>query len=195
MESAMVANAESEARRMPRSARRGAGPGLALAIVICLAVTARAQQPPAAETAPAAQSPDIAAPQTAASAAAPRPVQKDGLFGTIGRWIDRSLAGVDTAWKGKSEASPEETRNGAGIGLLPNAKIVSGREHCETAANGAPDCRAAVEALCRSKGLAAGKSLDVQSAEKCPARVWISGTQPRRGECRMESYVQRALCR
>jgi hypothetical protein len=117
------------------------------------------------------------------------------LFATIGRWIDGSIARVNGMWKGKSEILSGETRNSAGIGLLPKTTIVSGRERCETAANGAPDCRGAVEALCRSKGLAVGNSLDVQSVEKCPARVWISGAQPAAGECRMESYVQRALCR
>ncbi len=130
--------------------------------------------------------------ETPAPGAAQAP-RADGLFGKMGRWIDQSIARAGAAWRGKSEAAPSEAGNAAG--LLPNTKIVSGRERCETAANGAPDCSVAAEALCRAKGLAAGGTLDVQSVEKCPARAWISGTQPARGECRTESYVQRALCR
>ena len=98
----------------------------------------------------------------------------------------------DTAARG--DATPPDAQKGTEIGLLPKTKIVSGRERCETAANGAPDCQGAIEALCRGKGLAAGGSLDIQSVQKCPARVWISGAQPKAGECRMESYVQRAFC-
>jgi len=187
----MIRTRKSE-RRLPRSARHGAALGLALVALLCVVIPASAQQTP--QAAPATQ-PEQAAPSEPAPSAAAQASRPGGLFGTIGRWIDRSLARVSTAWKGKSEASPEDARKSAGVGLLPNAKIVSGRERCETAANGAPDCRGAIEALCRSKGLAAGNSLDVQSVEKCPARVWISGAQPTTGECRMESYVQRALCR
>ena len=47
--------------------------------------------------------------------------------------------------------NPARIRNAAG--LLPNTKIVSGRERCETAANGAPDCSVAAEALDNLKRL------------------------------------------
>jgi hypothetical protein len=164
-----------------------------LGVLLCVVAAAGAQQMPAQE-APAAQS-EQAPPSETVPPALPQAPERGGFFGTIGRWIDGSVARVNTVWKGKSQASPGEAKNATGIGFLPKAKIVSGRERCETAANGAPDCRGAIEALCRSKGLAAGKSLDIQSVEKCPARVWISGAQPATGECRMESYVQRAFCR
>ena len=154
----MIASAQSERAAPQHWTRHGAGPVLALGVLLCVR-------------------------------------QDDGLLGAIGRWIDGSVANVNTIWKGKSQASPGEAQKSTGIDLLPRTKIVSGRERCETAANGAPDCRGAIEALCHSKGLAAGKSLDIQSAQKCPARVWISGAQPTTGECRMESYVQRAFCR
>jgi hypothetical protein len=191
MEHAMIASAQSE-RPASRSARHGAGLGLVVGLLLCVAATASAQQKPTEET-PGTPSPQAVVPETAAPATPPQPPRPDGPFGTIGRWIDGSIARVNRVWKGKPE-SPSDARNTAGIALLPKTRIVSGRERCETAANGAPDCRGAVEALCRSKGLAAGKSLDVQSVEKCPAQVWIAGAQPRPGECRKESYVQRAFC-
>jgi hypothetical protein len=192
MEDAMIASAQSE-RAAPQWTRHGAGPVLALGVLLCVVATARAQQM-LTEAGPATQS-EQAAPSETAPPAPPQPPRQDGLFGTIGRWIDGSLARVGTVWRGKPEALQDERHKNIVIELLPKTKIVSGRERCETAANGAPDCRGAVEALCRSKGLGGGNSLDVQSAEKCPARVWISGAQPAAGECRMESYVQRAFCR
>lgn len=187
----MTASAKSE--QPAQAARFGAGLGLALGVLLCLVATASAQQMPT-QAAPAAQS-EQAAPSETAPPAPPQPPRQAGFFGTIGRWIDGSVASVTTVWKGKPQAPPDEAQKRTGISLLPKNKIVSGRERCETAANGAPDCRGAIEALCRSKGFAPGKSLDIQSAEKCPARVWISGAQPTKGECRMESYVQRAFCR
>lgn len=187
----MTASAKSE--QPAQAARRGAGLGLALGALLCVVAAARAQQIPT-QPDPAAQS-EQAAPSETVPAAPPQAPRQDGFFGTIGRWIDGSVASVTTVWKGKPQAPPGEAQKRTGISLLPKNKIVSGRERCETAANGAPDCRAAIEALCRSKGFSPGKSLDIQSVEKCPARVWISGAQPTTGECRMESYVHRAFCR
>jgi hypothetical protein len=170
-------------------------PALALgcAAVVCFVTAAPAQTPGAASPPPAAQSEQEASaqPTPPAGAAASRP---DGFFGRMGRWIDESIERASRAWRGKPEPAPSEVGN-VGAGLLPNPNIVTGHERCETAANGAPDCRAAAEALCRAKGLAAAGSLDVQSVEKCPARAWISGTRTARDECRTESYVQRAFCR
>ena len=187
----MIANAE---RKQPaQAARHGVGLGLALGVVLFAAATARAQPTPT-QADPAAQL-EQAAPSETPPPVPPQAPRQDGFFGSIGRWIDGSIARVNPAPKGTSETAPGEAKKPGGIGFLRKTKIVSGRERCETAANGAPDCRSATEALCRSKGLAAGKSLDIQSVEKCPARVWISGTQPTTGECRMESYVQRAFCR
>jgi hypothetical protein len=187
----MTASANS--KQPAQAARFGAGLGLAFGVLLCLVAAARAQQMPT-EASPAAQS-EQAAPSETAPPAPPQPPRQDGFFGMIGRWIDGSVARVNTVWKGKSQVPPGETQKRTGIALLPKTKIVSGRERCETAANGAPDCRGAIEALCRSKGFSPGKSLDIQSVEKCPARMWISGAQPTTGECRMESYVQRAFCR
>jgi hypothetical protein len=190
MEDAMIASAQSE-RKAPQQARRGPAKRLALGVLLCLAVAARAEQP-ATEPVPAAPAQQTMPSETPIST--PQAPGQTGFFGTIGRWIDGSIAGAGALWKQKSDASSAEAPKSLQIDLLPKAKVVSGRERCETAANGAPDCRGAIEALCRGKGLAAGKSIDIKSVEKCPARVWISGTRRTQGECRTESYVQRALC-
>jgi hypothetical protein len=99
----------------------------------------------------------------------------------------------DAVGTAKDAAGAAKDAAGAIIGL-PNARIVTGRERCAAAANGAPDCRAAADAACRSKGFAFGKSLDTQSAQKCPARVWLSGRPPADGDCQTETFVTRAVC-
>jgi hypothetical protein len=77
---------------------------------------------------------------------------------------------------------------------LPGARIVTSRQACASATNGAPDCRAAADSVCRAKGFAAGKSLDTQTTQKCPAWIWLSGRAPAEGECAHETFVTRAVC-
>jgi hypothetical protein len=167
------------------TAHRGARPGLPLAVVLCCLAWAAAAEQPAP---PAGDSP----PASSQAAAPVSPDSRPGLFGAIGQWIDHSIGRVGAGLRDKSDAG--EARKNAMLGLLPKSKIVSGFEPCETAPNGAPDCRGAIESLCRGKGLKAGRSLDVQSMEKCPARTWISGAQASKEECRTQSYVRRAFC-
>ena len=64
------------------------------------------------------------------------------------------------------------------------AGIVSGRQQCVVTPNGAPDCSAAVNALCRGKGFEAGTNLNTQS-ELC-----LEGSRAV-GTC---VFVTRAAC-
>jgi hypothetical protein len=77
---------------------------------------------------------------------------------------------------------------------LPATGIIGGRERCPLAPNGAPDCRGAAEALCRSKGYGGGTSVDFETAEKCPPPYRVSGGNTPEGVCTMEHFVTRALC-
>jgi len=72
--------------------------------------------------------------------------------------------------------------------------VVSGRAACTVAANGAPDCKAAADRLCQSKGHKEGKSLDTDAAEKCSPKVYLPGYKRQSGDCKTENYVTRALC-
>jgi hypothetical protein len=63
--------------------------------------------------------------------------------------------------------------------------VVSGREPCTTAQNGATECNAAGNALCRAKGFQAGASVDTQS-EYCFDR-----SRAGVGNC---TFVTRAAC-
>ena len=60
------------------------------------------------------------------------------------------------------------------------------------APNGAPDCLAAAEALCRKQGFTSGKSMDFTSAEQCPPRSWLAGKQE--AECTTVTFISRAMC-
>jgi hypothetical protein len=105
-------------------------------------------------------------------------------LGNIGNQTgDAAKGAIDTA---KSAADA--------IVALPNARIVTSHEACATAANGAPDCRAATDTMCRAKGFTSGKILDSQTTQKCPAWVWLSGRAPADGDCARETFVTRAVC-
>jgi len=77
---------------------------------------------------------------------------------------------------------------------LPGARAQNGRERCAPADNGAPDCQAAAATLCRGKGFQTGKSLDTQSEQKCPAKVFLEGRTPNNTECPTTIFVTRAMC-
>jgi hypothetical protein len=72
--------------------------------------------------------------------------------------------------------------------------VVTGRAACPVTANGAPDCHAAAEQLCKAKGFKSGKSLDIETAEKCSVKAYLTGRTGKPGECRTENFVTRAVC-
>jgi hypothetical protein len=97
------------------------------------------------------------------------------------------------AAQGVSNAATGAAKGAADAVTRPlTTRFANGRERCVVAGNGAPDCRAAAEHLCKTAGYVGGSSVDMQSAEKCPARVYLVGRQP--GDCSMEHYVTRAMC-
>jgi hypothetical protein len=144
------------------------------------------------------------------------PQNEPGFLDAVGRWFGDSKAKIDQSLKDTQEAigelgarATDAAKSTAGmtqqaIGsaqqatdaliALPAARVVSGRERCALAANGAPDCAAAATALCRGKGFASGRGLDVNSRQKCPAWVWLSGRPPAEGQCKTETFVLRAVC-
>jgi hypothetical protein len=135
-----------------------------------------------------------------------QPQQKsEGFFDTLGRWLDESVDNINSTFKGakgtldtfgkEAGAAARSTADVAkdaadAVARIPGAKVISGHEICPIAPNGAPDCAAAATAVCKAKGFSSGKSVDFTTAEKCPARVLLSG----RGACTTETFVSRALC-
>jgi hypothetical protein len=76
------------------------------------------------------------------------------------------------------------------VAKLPTARMMSGREQCVIAPNGAPDCVTAAEALCRKHGFTSGKSMDFTSAEECPVRTLLGQTD----DCTTVTFISRAMC-
>ena len=131
-----------------------------------------------------------------------------GFFAAIGRWFSQQSANVNSTFKdarqkvegfsqdagAAAKSTVEGAKDAAGaVARIPNVRTVSGHEKCQVAPNGAPDCVAAANAICKTKGFDSGRSLDMTTAEICPPKVWMAGrsTGP---ECRMETFVSRAVC-
>jgi hypothetical protein len=95
--------------------------------------------------------------------------------------------GAADVGKGAADA----TKNAVdAVAKLPTARMMSGRERCIAAPNGAPDCISAAEALCRKHGFTSGKSMDFTSAEECPVRTLLGQTQ----DCTTVTFISRAMC-
>ena len=184
---------------------------LAFASLASLAWSQSAAPPPPADPPPVITAPlnappvQAAPPQGQAAPGLPRLPTPGETIGNIGRFIDQSISNVGAGIRGAGDAvggastTAGEIAKGVGdaagnVARLPLSSTVSGWQACPPAANGAPDCEAASVALCRTKGFKSGKSVDITSAQKCPAVVWLEKRQPKEGECKDESFVSKALC-
>ena len=125
-----------------------------------------------------------------------------GPFGQIERWLDGVFRGarkdVDQFDRDASHAARETgdalRSTGDAVANLPNTRVISGHQSCPMAANRAPDCVQAANELCRKQGFRLGKSVDVTTAEECPAAVRLGYRPAQPGDCRNVSFVTRAVC-
>jgi hypothetical protein len=143
--------------------------------------------------------------EAAPKAAAP---EQQGFFATIGRWFDQTADNFNSGVRHMRERF-QNIGNEAGVaakttvdsakdaadavGRLPGTRVIAGHEKCQIAPNGAPDCIAAAYTICQAKGFKTGKSVDMTTAEVCPAQVYLSGRSSGPG-CHTETFVSRALC-
>ena len=114
---------------------------------------------------------------------------RPGFVDAVGRWLQEGKEKFDAQMKGAREALGEFQDKARQTPRTPRAPwpptpIVNGRARCEVAANGAPDCGAAANTVCRGKNSQTGKSVATQTEEKCPARVLLSGRSPRPASAR-----------
>lgn len=160
-----------------------------------------------------------AAPPPPAAAPEPAPMaqpKQPGVFEAIGRWFDEGASNFrdhlrgakqkmddlndDAAANSKGfsenaakvgQGAADATKNAVdAVAKLPTARLMNGRERCGNAPNGAPDCVAAAEALCRKYGYTSGKSMDFTSAEECPVKAVLGQTN----ECTTVTFISRAMC-
>lgn len=144
-------------------------------IIIQVAPAPATQAPPP----PAALAPAPMAQQ----APPPAPVEREnpGLFNEINK-LFKDTPSLVPSWSLPA------------LGTTNLNTVVKGRVVCPVAANGAPDCKAASDKLCQSKGYKEGKSLDTDAAQTCSPKAMIPGRQPEPGDCRTDNYVTQAVC-
>ena len=136
------------------------------------------------------------------------PAEKPGFFAAIGRWFDDQTSKFGPNFKGArsgvenfgheaglaAKTTVESAKDAAGaVTRIPTARVVTGHEKCTIAPNGAPDCVVAANAICKTKGFESGKSVDMTTAEICPAQVYMAGRSSG-PDCHTETFVSRALC-
>ncbi len=141
----------------------------------------------------------VAPPQQAAPPApepAP-PANNPGLVEEIGKLLKDSASGLRStlpspgkALDGLNSSAKDATDSLKRIAPLSGQSMANGRTLCPPAANGAPDCKLAADQLCKEKGYAEGKSVDIETTQKCSAKAYFSG----QGACRTENFVTRAVC-
>jgi hypothetical protein len=130
-----------------------------------------------------------------------QPAQPQGFFATIGHWFDQTSDKMRQHFQnfgheaGVAAKSTVDTAKDAAtaVGQLSTARVVAGHEKCLNAPNGAPNCVVAADAICKGKGFKSGKSVDMTTAEVCPAQVYLSGQNSGPG-CHTVTFVSRALC-
>jgi hypothetical protein len=146
---------------------------------------------------------------------APAPSYQPGMLDSVGGWFkesfrrlgrqvesatesvgglrERAGSAAQDATEAAKDAAQAARDAADAMAKLPGSRVIDARERCKVAGNGAPDCRTAAESVCKGKGYRTGSSFEIQSAQKCSARTWLSG-QADRNACEMESFVVRALC-
>jgi hypothetical protein len=152
-------------------------------------------------------------PQPPAEPLPPTSTEKRGFLNDFGHWWDESVANWNAkmkeqqsklddfnkkssaAAKDAATATQEAMKNAADAMVrLPTSRVIEIHEVCAIAGNGAADCQAAATNACKGKGFNTGQPLDVRTAEKCTASLWVSGQAPTSAECPVETVVLRAAC-
>ena len=181
--------------KVPRCCRAAA-----LVVALMLALTGAAQsqdgaQPPSPEPPPASLAPQPP-PAEAPPPAAPPSSSRPGLLDTLGGLLRDSADGVSSTLKGTHERIQDLNKGTLDtLTSIPVAGLASGRALCPRSANGAPDCYAATEKLCKDKGYAVGgRSLDTETSETCNPRIYLPGYKRKEGDCKVETFVTRAAC-
>jgi hypothetical protein len=125
---------------------------------------------------------------------APQP-ENPGLINEMSKLIDKITPSI----KGPSETLDDLNARAKDAGdalsrLAKPGSMVSGRTICPAGADGTPNCKAAADRLCQSKGYKEGESLNTDSAQSCSAKVLIPGRQRKPDDCRTDNFITTALC-
>ncbi len=167
---------------------------------------------------PAAASPQVPsqasgqAPNQAPNQAANQPLptapeEKRGFLNGLGDWWNDSVASfsakmkeqqakLDEFNKQQSDAAKDaqEAMKKAAGAMFSTSKVIEIQQLCPTAGNGAPDCATAATNVCKAKGFSAGQPIDIRTAERCKASLWVSGQNPTIDSCPVETVLLRVAC-
>jgi hypothetical protein len=127
----------------------------------------------------------------------PPPQENPGLINEIGKMFRKlpALKSPSETIDDLNERAKDTTRDASDtLSRLAKPLMVTGRMICPVSPNGAPDCKSASDKMCQAKGFKEGKSLTMDSAEKCSAKVLIPGRTRKPDDCRNDNYVTAALC-
>jgi hypothetical protein len=141
------------------------------------------------------------------------PAEKRGFLNGFGQWWDQSIADFKAKWqaqqtklddfnkqsadaaKDAATATQQAMKNAADAMVrLPISHVIETQETCPLAGNGAADCATAATNACKAKGFTTGQPLDVRTAEKCSASLWVSGQAPTSADCPVETVILRVAC-
>jgi hypothetical protein len=170
---------------------------LAIASLACCLVVASAQaqqQPP--QQGGAALPPAQVEQQPPAEASPPS--SRPGFIDALGSFLGGSKEAIDSQVRSTQETLGTiggHAKDAAGsVVAIPGTRVITGRQVCPLAPNGAPDCQQGVEALCRNRGFQTGRALEVASGHRCSVKSLISGRAKKEAPCPVETYVTRAVC-
>jgi hypothetical protein len=211
--------------RRTRDCACGALLALSFACAFSIALAQTGLSPSATSAAPAAPQQSDAQnppqltlppqPAPASAASSPAPPEKRGFFDNLSRWWNDSVADfnaklkeqqskIDDFNKKSAEAAKDaatatqQAMKNAADAMVKSAtsKVIEIHEPCAVAGNGAADCASAAVNACKGKGFSDGQPLDVRTAEKCNASLWLQGQGQRsaNAECPVETVVLRAAC-
>jgi len=220
----MTAGNNNKTVQATRVCARGALLVALVAYASSVALAQSGSSPPAPSTSSAApataaapqsepqSSPPVAQPPPA-DAATPAPAENRGFSDDLARWWKDSVADfnaklkdqqskIDDFNKKSAEAAKDavtatqQAMKNAADAMVKSAttKVIEIHEPCAVAGNGAADCASAAVNACKGKGFSDGKPLDVRTAEKCNASLWLQAQRPANAECPVEIVVLRAAC-
>jgi len=164
---------------------------------LLLSVSGQAQQVQSPAQPPAAPGP----------AETPSSGSRPGFLDALGGWIGSSADAIGSGIKstqdtlgnfgGQATGAAKDAASAAGgaaSAVVAVPGIVTGRQLCPLASNGAPDCEQGAVALCRVKGFRTGRHVDIMTGKRCSVEAWMNGGRKIKNACRDETYVTRAVC-
>jgi len=138
--------------------------------------------------------------------------EKHGFLNDFGQWWDKSVSDfkakmqdqqtkLDAFNKQSADAAKDaatatgQAMKDAADAMVRVSHVIEIQETCPVAGNGAADCATAATNVCKGKGYTTGQPLDVRTAEKCAASLWVSGQAPTSAaDCPVETTLLRVAC-